>query len=201
MCDFILCIQDLKLVPTCQSYGIKYYWYYPVNTWYELSALVRLQPCYLLLNAPLTFELDKIQKKTDIPLRMVPNLAFDAYIPRENGIRGSWVRPEDIGVYEEWISVFEFITEEMAQERTLLHVYKDNGTWPGNLNLLFTNFNVNVDNRAIPDELGRVRATCGQRCMVNGTCHFCDTSIQFATTLRKKHYEDKRAELKDADNH
>ena len=67
------------------------------------------------------------------------NLAFDAYIPRKNGIYGTWIRPEDVKVYEEWIDVLEFITTDLKQEATLLNIYKDNGYWPGNLNLLFTN--------------------------------------------------------------
>ena len=193
--NFILCLKDLNLAKACHEYGIKFYWGFPAFTWYELEALIALKPCYITLGAPLCFCLDKVKKKTDIELRLCPNLAFDAYIPRENGIYGSWVRPEDTDAYARWISVFEFATDDLAREATLLHVYQDNGNWPGNLNLLLTNLNVNVDNRALPKDIGKKRATCGQRCVFNGSCHYCETAMKFATVIKDKHFRDNKLEL------
>jgi hypothetical protein len=79
------------------------------------------------------------------------------------GIYGQWVRPEDVEVYEEYVSTLEFdnVLQDLKKESTLLHVYKDNVEWPGNLNLLFDNFGINVDNRAIPEDLGETRMNCG----------------------------------------
>jgi hypothetical protein len=187
--NFALCLHDLSLVNSCKEYKIKFYWAYPITSFFELRGIINLEPCYLFLGAPLCFDLPKIKALTNIPIRLCPNLAYDAYIPRENGIYGSWVRPEDIGVYEKFVDMFEFETDELKREQVLLHIYKDNGNWPGNLNLLFTNFNVNIDNCALPEEVGEVRTSCGQRCMSNGTCTFCLTSVKFADIIRKKHYE------------
>lgn len=185
--DFMLCLFDLSYSKEAANREIKFYWGYPIISYYELNGLLPYAPCYLLLGAPLYFDLSRVHRMSGgIPVRLCPNAAFDTYIPRENGIKGTWVRPEDIGVYEPWVAAFEFITENLKQEATLLHVYKDNGNWPGNLNILFTNFNVNVDNRAIPEEIGELRANCGQRCMSNGTCHFCDTAIKFSDLVRKE---------------
>ena len=191
--NFMLCIDNLNLAKQCKEYNIKFYWSYPIFTWYELQGLIALEPCYIMLNAPLSFSLDKVKQITDIPIRLCPNLAYDAYIPRENGIYGTWVRPEDIDTYGAYVDTFEFITDDLGKESTLLHIYKDNGNWPGNLNLLFTNFNVNVDNRAIPEEIGKTRTTCGQRCMSGMTsCHFCETAIKFSNAIRAKHYKDNK---------
>lgn len=187
--NFMLCLHDLKLVQECKKNEIKWYWAYPITSYFELRGLLALEPSYLFLGAPLSFDLPKIKALSKIPIRLCPNLAYDAYIPRENGIYGSWIRPEDISVYEQYVDTFEFETNELKREQVLLHIYKDNGTWPGNLNLLFTNFNVNIDNRALPEEVGEVRSSCGQRCMQNGTCTFCLTSVKFADIIRKKHYE------------
>lgn len=195
--NFILCIENLNMAQLCFENNLKYYWAYPVFTWYELKGLIDLRPAYITLGAPLSFDLIKVKGKTNIPLRLYANVAFDAYIPRKDGIYGSWIRPEDVKVYDEWVDVIEFVAEELSQEATLLHVYKDNGYWPGNLNLLFTNFNINVDNRGIPEEIGETRANCGQRCMSAGTCHFCETAIRFSNALRKKHFEDKKIQLAD----
>ena len=128
--------------------------------------------------------------RTKIPIRLHPNIAYDAYIPRENGICGQWIRPEDEHIYDEYVDTFEFITNDLEKEKTLLHIYKDNKYYNGNLNLLFTNFNVNVDNRALPENIGELRANCGQRCMSQGTCHFCENGIKFSNNIRERHYKE-----------
>ena len=193
--DFILCVFDLSYGKDATKHGIKFYWGYPILSFYELRGLVPFGPCYLLLGAPLYFDLTKVHRASGgIPVRLCANAAYDTYIPRENGVCGTWIRPEDVEVYEIWVSALEFITETLKQEATLLHVYKDNGNWPGNLNLLLTNFGVNVDNRIIPEEIGSTRANCGQRCMVNGSCHFCDVAMRFADTVRKEYYRRRKEE-------
>lgn len=192
--NLVMCIADLRLAGMCNFYGIPFYWAYPAFTWYDLRGLIDFKPCYIVLGAPLSFSLAKVKHLTDIPIRLCPNLAYDAYIPRENGIYGTWIRPEDIGVYEQYVDTFEFLGIDLSQEATLLHVYKDNGNWPGNLNILFKNFDIDVDNRAIPEEIGEFRANCGQRCMETSNCHFCETAIKFSNALRKKHYQDNKIE-------
>lgn len=185
----------MHLSKICVEKNIKFYWAYPVFSWYELMGLIALEPCYITVGAPLSFNLKKIKDRTDIPLRICPNLVYNGYIPRENGIYGTWVRPEDTYIYEHYIDVYDFFTNELSKEATLLHIYKDNKAWPGNLSLLFPNFGIHVDNRALPDEIGEIRANCGQRCMENGSCHFCETAIKFANAVRHKHYEDNKDTL------
>jgi hypothetical protein len=185
--NFMLCLNNLHMAKQCNENGIKFYWGYPIFTYYELNSVKILNPSYLVLGAPLSFSLDRVKAKTQIPIRLCPNLAYDAYIPRTDGICGTWIRPEDVTVYEKYIDVFEFETTELEKESTLLHVYKDNQNWPGNLNLLFTNFGVNVDNKAIPEEIGHMRSVCGQRCMSDGTCHFCEHAIRFASNIRDRY--------------
>ena len=74
--------------------------------------------------APLTFHMSWLGKQ-DMKFRMVPNVAYDAYIPRYDGICGQWVRPEDVHVYEQYVNTFEFITDSLEKERTLLKIYKN----------------------------------------------------------------------------
>ena len=91
------------------------------------------------------------------------------------------------------LSTFEShkIADDLEKERTLLHIYKDNGNWPDNLNILITNLRANVDNRALPDEIGAIRVRCGQRCMQNGICHYCASAFHFAEALKQKYEETK----------
>jgi hypothetical protein len=92
-----------------------------------------------------------------------------------------------VDTYAQFVDAFEFEADELKREQVLLHVYKDNKEWPGNLNLLLTNFGINVDNRGIPEEIGSMRTSCGQRCMTNGTCRFCINAVKFSEALRKQH--------------
>lgn len=185
----VVALEDLRLIPKCVEHNLKYYWAYPITSYYELKGILDLNPYYIFLGAPLCFDLEKVHNMSNALIRVCPNVAYDNYIPRKDGICGQFIRPEDVPAYEPYVNSFEFITDELDKERTLLKIYKDDHTWPGNLNMLITNLKVNVDNRAIPDEFGPIRVRCGQRCMQHGSCHYCYTAIKFAEKLREKHYE------------
>lgn len=187
--NLILCLEDLFYAGLCNSLDIPFYWSYPISSWYELDGLIKLNPCYLFITNPLSFELDVVKKKTNIPLRLCPNLAYDSYIPRENGILGTWVRPEDINIYEKYIDTFEFVINDLSKEATLFRVYQQDGEWPGNLNVLIGNLSVDVDSRMLPKEFGEVRTTCGQRCLKNGRCHFCESAINLSDSIREYYYD------------
>lgn len=176
---------NLKLVNECIEHNLKYYWAFPITSYYELKGLVDLNVCEIFLGIPLCFDLETCSKY-NIPIRVVANLAYDAYIPHSTGITGFYIRPEDLEVYEKYVSYIEFITNDLGKESTLLHIYKDNKQWPGNLNLLITNLNKNIDNRAIPEEFGEIRANCQQKCMRNNGCHFCESAFYFANEIRKE---------------
>jgi hypothetical protein len=187
--DFYVTIQNLFIHQEVKEHGLRFYWPYPITSYYELRGIIALEPSYLLLGVPLCFDLKTVKSITDIPLRLIANTSYDPYIPRKDGICGQWIRPEDVPAYEEYVAALEFVDANLTKEATLLHVYKENGSWPGNLNLLFDNFNFNVDNRAIPEDLGERRMNCRQRCMRDGTCHRCISALQFADLIRKRHEE------------
>jgi hypothetical protein len=197
--EFYIALHDLSRVAEFNQAGIKWYWPYPITTYYELGMIVNLHPSYLLIGAPLSFDLDKMVPHTyddcmpenadPIPLRMVVNVAHPSYLPTNgtHGICGQWVRPEDTKVYSTRIRCFEFGgIENLKEEATILDVYRKQ-EWPGNLNFIIKNLDYNVDNRAIPEEVGQRRMTCGQRCWSGSGCHLCVSAFQFADALRKKH--------------
>lgn len=181
---FCCCIYNLTKGNWFKARNIKYYYGYPINNFYDLQALVELEVEYIKITAPLTFSMNQL-KTYDMKFRMVPNVAYDAYIPRKDGVCGQWVRPEDIEWYEESVYVFEFEDAELDKEKTLYRIYAEQGEWLGNLNLLLTNLNVNADNRILPLEIGEIRANCEQKCMKNYNCHFCRTAFYFEETMRK----------------
>ncbi len=175
---FIVRLKNFEDIEWYKTNHIKFYYKYPVSTFYDVQGLINLGVEYITIMAPLTFQMNKL-KKLNAKFRMVPNVAYDAYILRKNGIFGQWVRPEDVQYYEEGIYVFDFEDADLQKEKTLLSVYRDKKKWNGNLNLLISNLNHNVDNRSILPETGRMRSNCGQRCQESGTCHFCDLSLKF----------------------
>lgn len=187
--DFYVTLHNLYIYDVVKLHGLRFYWPYPIVSYYELQGILALEPAYILLGPPLSFDLENIKSITAVPVRLIANTSYDPYIPREDGICGQWVRPEDVGEYEKYVDVLEFVDTNLTKEATLLHIYKENGNWPGNLNLLFDNFNFNVDNRAIPEDLGKRRTSCRQRCMSGGSCHRCESALQFAELIRKKHEE------------
>lgn len=185
--DFILALHNLHFAKIIAEQGFKWYWPYPIVTFDELREVAKLGPCYVLLGAPLCFDLEKV-RELGIPVRLTANTAYEPYIPRENGITGRYIRPEDVVKYEKYVDALEFIEPDLEKEATLLHIYKDNAEWPGNLNLLIKNLDVDVPNTVLPDEFADRRMNCGQKCKENGRCRFCEVSFNLANSIRKEYY-------------
>ena len=176
----ILCLANLKDIPQCKELDVKYYYGFPVGSFYELQSLKALGVCYFKLAAPAFFQLDLV-KGLGVPVRAVPNVCYDAYFPHENGIHGQWTRPEDVDTYDEYIEVFEFENADLEKERALYRIYHDDRTWPGDLNMLFTNFNYSAINRLLPptDTMVNRRVVCGQRCQQGKPCGLCEMYFAF----------------------
>lgn len=187
--DFIVRTSQLDLCPYFIENDIKWCWAYPVNTYQELQLLVALRPARIEVTAPLSFDLPQVKSIVgNISLTMYPHKAQISYLPlKVDGRRMQWVRPEDAELYSQWVDSFDFSMEEPRQAETYLHIYKENGCWPGNLNLLITGLNVDIDNRSISSELAEARVKCGQRCLRTGACHKCDTEFAKCKLIKDIH--------------
>ena len=190
--NFYIALHDLNLYELLNAEGIKWYWPYPVTSYYELKEILKLCPSFIQLGPPLSFDLENVQKIVgEIKLRMICNFSRPKYLPKNNKdpqFFGQWVRPEDVHLYEPYIEIFEFEFEEdgLKKEETYLHIYKDNKYWPGNLNLLIEQLNFNVDNRSIPEEFGKARIKCCQRCLYGRSCRICYNALNFSELMRKE---------------
>ncbi len=193
--DFYLAIHDLRKVIEIKEYDIKWYWPYPVTSYYELNQILRLNPSYVFLGAPLTSDLPKVRKliPDNIKIRMVANCASPQYLKTSipfNNIIGSWVRPEDVEFYELYVDCLEFdnlVNGEPStrREETLLRIYQEDKKWPGNLNLIINDLNVDVDNRLLPEEWSSIRSQCGMKCMSGLGCRFCNNVFRTAEIVKK----------------
>ena len=193
--EFYIALRDIHQFAEFNKNNIKWYWPYPITSYYELEMIANLKPSYIMIGPPLTFDLDKVNSLIyPIPLRMTVNAAHPLYLPTNGkyGIHGQWVRPEDIARYGEKVRCFEFDEcASLSEEETYLRTYL-NQQWPGNLNLLIKKLNYNVDNRAIPEDLGEKRMNCGQKCCAGSSCHLCDSAFLFADMVRKEHLSRKQ---------
>ena len=144
--EFHVALHDLNRVEEFNKENVNWYWPYPITSYYELDMIVNLHPSYIMIGPPLSFDLDQVNlhlydpcdDTKQIPLRLVANVAHPNYLPTNgmHGICGQWVRPEDTQLYSTRIQCLEFENVDLKQEETMLHIYKENRAWPGNLNLL-----------------------------------------------------------------
>ena len=185
--EFYIALHRLSRAQEFNDKGIKWYWPYPITSYYELKMIINLAPSYLLIGPPLTFDLSRVvDNASGIPLRMSINSAHPTYLPSDNvnGICGQWVRPEDIDLYATKVQCFEFIeTDTLKEEAVLLETYQKR-EWQGNLNLLIKHLNCHIDNRSISRELSKKRMNCGQNCFSGGRCKTCQIEFDFARLLR-----------------
>ena len=149
------------MIEVAKQYGYKAFWSYPVTSYWELRGLLDLGVCQVLLAAPLYFDLPQVKKACgEVEIRLVVNKCVNGYMKRKNGICGTYVRPEDVELYSEYVDHMEFDTDgNLQKEMALLRVYKE-GHWPGNLNILLTYLGENVDNRGFDEDFAKNRLDC-----------------------------------------
>ena len=185
--DLIFCVSSLEIAQEIKSYGLKFFWGFTIDNWQEFQSIVALEPCYVKVGASLYFDLPHVSS-FGIPVRLCPNCAIEDLYTQGNGICGTWIRPEDVEVYETYVSTLEFYGG-LKEEATLLKIYKEDGTWPGNLNFIIHNLKVNIDNKGLTNDFGRRRLDCEQRCMRKpNSCHGCETAVRYVDALRNEYY-------------
>jgi hypothetical protein len=177
---FYVCLSSLTYVQELRGTDIKWYWGYPVTSYYELHALVEMGACEVKLGAPLFFDLERVKKQCDLPLRIVPNVAYSDGLDRIDGVCGTWVRPEDMDAYSEFVDFAEFEDCDLRKERALYRVYAEDKAWPTDLGLLVTNLNHTGTNRMISSDASQSRMTCGQRCQEGNGCRLCYRMLDVA---------------------
>ena len=183
---FYCALSDLSLVPECSLRNLKFYYKYAATTLYEVEGLKNVGVSYILVGAPLLFDL-KTVSNYKVPIRAVANLAYEPYIKHKNGLIGGWIRPEDVDKYATYIDTLEFYGDSVRHEKeeTLYKIYAKDKTWPGNLNLIIEHLNFDVDNRLIYDDgFSERRMNCKQKCVSEpGSCHYCLDRMKFQKHL------------------
>lgn len=186
--NFIFGVSYVDELLECQKNGIKFYYLNPISTFRDLQGLKALGVCYVLIDAPLFFQMDKV-KNIGIPVRATANLAVRTLLPYTDGVPGPWIRPEDIELYEEYIDLIEFNRVNLEQERALFRIYAQQHNWPGDLELIIQDLNYPGINRMIPSTLAEKRLNCAQRCQENNQCHLCWRMLDLANPDLLRDYQ------------
>jgi len=165
--------------------GLKWFWKYPIQTYYDLEGLIELGASQVLVDAPLFFDLEKVNS-CGIKVRVIPNQCYQSYIPRANGITGCWILPQHMYLYEKLIYMIEFTYINNIQLNRLIEVYKNDKKWIEDCAVLFKYFDTHIMGGAIPEDIAQARLNCKQKCATNGRCRLCERSIELAQTITEK---------------
>ena len=185
----ILCLGDIDTAAAAKEAGIPFYMGYPVKTFYELNGIKNLGVCYVRVDAPLFFEIDKV-KSFEIPVRICANVAYSDRLPREDGVCGLWIRPEDVEKYEPYVDAIEFSDCDINKEQALFRIYALEHKWPGEMSMIITNFNYPGLNRMVLPDVVDKRLNCGQRCQSGGACRVCYRAFDLANRDKLREYVD-----------
>ena len=180
---FILCLTHLNDYQKCQEAGIKFYYGFPASNFYELNCMKKLGVCYVRLAGAPAFNLS-VAKNIGIPIRVVPNIANEFNWPDEDGVCGSWIRPEDLEYLEKYIDAVEFEDCDLQKEQALYRIYAIEKNWPGRVDMLISNITTEATNRLIEPGFGMFRANCGQKCQENKRCNYCYNLLYLANEER-----------------
>ena len=177
--NMIIGLSAFEDLDAARQKGLPHYCPVPVRTYAELEDYKRAGVCRVYLAAPLFFEMDKV-REFGIPMACVANRAnSDALFSRPNGVTGTWIRPEDVELYENYVEVLEFFGDR-KQEQALYRIYAERKEWPGDLNYVVQDLEYPCTNRMIPPTLAEKRLNCGQRCKAGGACKLCYRMMDLA---------------------
>lgn len=191
--NFAVCVYNDVRAKLAKEHGIKFYFGFVVTTWYDLNNHVRLGASYVRLGSPLIHMLDKVvETYPDLKIRAVPNTAITGHLPKEDGVAGDWIRPEDVEYYSQYIYVMEFehCKFNPKKEQVYFNIYKD-GEWAGDLQDIVPDLNYPGMNRLIPPDTMIRRAVCRQQCQEpNNYCKLCYTVLDLSNKQKLSEYAD-----------
>ena len=187
--NFVLCVNSLNDARTAKELEIKFMLSMEATSYWELEGLEELGAEYAYVGIPLFFDLPH-SLDFEIKLRAVPTVSYNHILPRENGIFGQWIRPEDVDEYEPFIQVLEFEPCLVKREETLFKVYAEDKKWNTRLDILVEDLGSDAINRLIDPTLVEKRIACRQRCKNGGSCRLCETVLKLANpNLITRHIE------------
>ena len=153
----------------------------PAHSFFELRDMEQAGMCAAYIGAPIFFQTDKMNNFT-IPIHHIANLATpEGSLSKQDGVCGTWIRPEDVRVYEPYIDTLEF-SGNIQQEQALVRIYAEQHKWGGSLHDVIFDLEHNALSRMLPPHLIEMRMQCGQKCMaMPQKCQLCRRYFDLAS--------------------
>ena len=178
---FILCLFSLADVAFAKELNIPFFSARPITTLEQLRTIKELGVCYAIIDNQICHQLHET-KIIGVPLRLFPNISFLDDLPRENGICGNWIRPEDVEAYSLYIDVLEFGSRQPEKrEQALFRIYAKEHQWSGDLGRLVEDLNALGQNSLIDSKVSQRRMNCGMLCATSKNCTLCYDMLKIAS--------------------
>ena len=166
--------------------GFAVYYTPMVKDYMTLHAFEAMGCSEIFIDGPLFFDLPQVRKSTKMVIHTCPNRSLYNHLPHQNPIHGTWIRPEDVPLYEPYIDVFEPYGITSSAQGTAYKIYAIDAHWNGDIGNIILDFNKNnkvVPNYNIISDLAERRVDCKQSCERLGSCTLCDRGFTLASTL------------------
>lgn len=177
---------DIPMIQEAIKQGFAVYYTPAVKDYMALHALETMGCSEILIDGPLFFDLPQVRKSTKMIIHTCPNLSLYNHLPYQNPIHGTWMRPEDVPLYEPYIDVLEPQGVTPSAQGTAYKIYAIDAHWNGDIANIILDFN--KDNKIVPNyniisDLAERRVNCKQSCERLGSCTLCDRGFTLARTL------------------
>ena len=182
-----------------QENDFRYYYNSPISSYWEFNNFMDKYPDseYILLGAPLFFDMEYVGKYAQ-NIRAYPNIANYTAISAEENYCGTWIRPENLGYYERWVSCIEFFVETLEQEQALFRIYMQEEEFIGPLNLIVKDLGPEpILNNFVFDDFAIRRCFCKQNCQHGGSCRICKGLVHLTDIEKLEEYYEALNELKE----
>lgn len=159
--------------------NLSYMYHFPVSTWGMVRVLLTYKVSDIVLGEPLMFMAKEVNAyiKPYARTRVYPHKGQPSIaVPLEEmpAINHFFALPQHMGMYEEYIDVFDLLDDNIVRETALIDIYtKDSYNF--SLHYLIPSITSNISGAYITEELVERRMNCKQRCIMdpNG-CHYCE---------------------------
>ena len=176
----------IKLV---KQYKLPFFFMNFATTIDQLYGFKSYNPTDIYVCEELGFFIDKVAEilhKDNIKVRVFPNICQSSF-PETPSIQTFFIRPDDIPAYEDYVDVFELVSDRERQA-VIFKVYKQH-KWFGEVGEIIPTFKGHLDSRYLLNDFGVFRSKCGRRCMYKpGSCNICTRMIELGDTIKNKGY-------------
>lgn len=179
---------DQYFIQMLKEANIKFYLPLHINSWDALQYAINLGVSDVFITEEMGFDLKRIRKvlkDTGIQIRCYANISQIQYPYEANdGLKGFYIRPEDMDVYDKYVDVIEFY-KSVDIQKVLYQAYFKEKKWDGPLMEIIKGLKNPVDNYYIlGSDFAKTRVDCKKKCIKGDRCQMCDVVIALANTLR-----------------